>query len=95
MIYNLGYRFESNRGGAEKFIEEERQKRLQDNRQNLVNVVQKLFPSLVILARRQVGIITEPSILQVVITNLFSANTLEEAVQYLVEVPEAWEKPNL
>ena len=76
----------------EQVREEERQKRLQDNRQTLINLVQMLFPSLVILARKQAEGITEPSILQGIITKMFSAKTLEEAVQYLVEVPDAAEK---
>ena len=73
-------------------IEEERQKRLLDDRQTLINLVQKLFPSLIILARKQSASITEPFVLQTMITKMLSANTLEEAVQYLVEVPDATEK---
>ncbi len=73
-------------------IEEERQKRLQDNRQTLINIVQKFFPSLVTLARKQAESITEPSVLWVMSTKMLSANTLEEAVQYLVEVPDVPEK---
>ncbi len=75
-----------------KAIEEERQKRLQDNRQTLINLVQKLFPSLIILARKQAENVTESSILQDMITKMLSANTLEEAIQCLVEVPDATEK---
>ncbi len=77
---------------ALRSIEEERQKRLQDNRQNLINLVQKFFPSLVLLARKQAESVTEPFVLQEMITKMFSAQTLEEAVQYLVEVPDAAEK---
>ncbi len=77
---------------ALKAIEEERQKRLQDNRQTLINLVQKLFPSLVLLARKQAENIIESSVLQDMITKMFSAKTIEEAIQYLVEVPDATEK---
>ena len=77
---------------ALRLIEEERQRRLQDNRQMLINLVQRLFPSLVILARKQAESVTEPFVLQEMITKMFSANTLEEAVQYLVEVPDAAKK---
>ncbi len=77
---------------ALKAIEEERQKRLQDNRQTLINLVQRLFPSLVVLARKQAESVTEPFVLQEMITKMFSAQTLEEAIQYLVEVPDATEK---
>ena len=77
-----------------KKVEEEHQKRLQDNRQMLINLVQKLFPSLVTLARKQTDSITEPSILRTMHTKLLSANTLEEAIQYLVEVPDITEKPD-
>ena len=73
-------------------IEEERQKRLQDNRQTLINLVQKLFPSLAVLARKQAESITEPFVLQVMITKTFSVQTLEEAIQCLIEVPDAIEK---
>ena len=77
---------------ALRSIEEERQKRLQDNRQTLINLVQRLFPSLATLARKQAESVTEPFVLQEMITKMFSAQTLEEAVQYLVEVPDAAEK---
>ena len=83
---------EEGREEALRSIEEERQKRLQDNRQTLINLVQRLFPSLVILARKQAESVTEPFLLQEMITKMFSANTLEEAVQYLVEVPDPTEK---
>ncbi len=73
-------------------IEEERQKRLQDNRQTLINLVQRFFPSLVVLARKQAESTTEPFVLQAMITKMFSAQTLEEAIQCLVEVPDATEK---
>ena len=76
----------------EQVREEERQKRLQDNRQTLVHLVQRLFPSIVLLARKQAESVTEPFVLQEMITKILSANTLEEAVQYLVEVPDTTEK---
>ncbi len=69
-------------------IEEERQGGLQDSRQVLINLVQRLFPSLATAAKKRAEAITEVSILQTMIAKMFTANTLEEAVEYLVEVPD-------
>ncbi len=75
-----------------KKIEEERQKRLQENRQILVNLVQRLFPSLATAAKNRVDRVTELPVLQEMIMKMFIATTLEEAALILVEVPDVPQK---
>lgn len=68
--------------------EEERQQRLQDQRQTIVKLVQMRFPEILSLAKKQADIIKDPEVLQNLIAKMFAVSTLQEAVQYLLDLPE-------
>jgi hypothetical protein len=68
--------------------EEERQVRLQDQRNTLLTIVQARFPALDSLATIQAGQIQQVSILEKVIAGVGSALTLEEAQRALL----AWKQ---
>ena len=68
--------------------EEERQQRLQDQRQTLIKLVQMRFPEVVSLAKKQADFVKDPEVLQNLIAKMFAVSTLQEAVQYLLDLPE-------
>jgi predicted transposase YdaD len=71
--------------GLEKGREEERQQRIQEQRETLLSFVQMRFPELVPVARQQVASIKDPGALHDLIIKLFAVQTVEEARQALME----------
>ncbi len=71
--------------GLEKGREEERQQRVQEQRETLLSFVQMRFPELVPVARQQVASIKDPGALHDLIIKLFAVQTAEEARQALME----------
>ena len=82
--------------GRERGLEEGRQKGLQEGRQkereanlkmwrqSLITFTETHFPVLSSLAKRQVGAVKDPVVLQGVMVSLFAAKSVEEARQYLL-----------
>jgi predicted transposase YdaD len=66
----------------EKGREEERQRQLQ----TLMSFLQTRFPEVMTLAEQQTKSIKEPEVLQTVITKMFTAQTVEEAKQILLDI---------
>jgi hypothetical protein len=71
--------------GLEKGREEERQQRVQEQRETLLSFVQMRFPELVPEAEQQVSPINDPGALHDLIIKLFAVQTVEEARQALME----------
>ena len=71
------------REGQEKGREEEHQRRLQDQRQNILSFVQVRFPELVPLATQQLSSITDIELLQHLLLKVSLSKTIDEARQYL------------
>ena len=76
------------RRGAEKGREEERRRRIQEQRDTVVNFVQMRFPELVPLARQNLQFIHDPEELHNLILKLFAAQTAEEARQAITGTDE-------
>lgn len=72
--------------GFEKGREEERQREVQRQSQTLMSLVQRHFPEVADLARRQTVEIEDPEALQTVILKLLAAQTVDEAKQILLDV---------
>ena len=74
--------------GREQGIEEGRQKERDANlkmwRQALMTFTETHFPDLSSLAKKRMAAVEDPMVLQRVIVSLFSAQTVEEARQYLL-----------
>ncbi len=66
----------------EKGREEERQRQLQ----TLMSFLQTRFPEVMTLAEQQTKSIKEPEVLQTVITKMFTAQTVEDAKQILLDL---------
>lgn len=80
------------RRGAEKGrkegLEEERQRRVQDQRDTVVSFVQMRFPELVPLAEQHLHFIHDPEALHNLILKLFAAQNAEEAKQAITGTNE-------
>jgi predicted transposase YdaD len=72
--------------GRELGREEERQQTLERQRQTLLEIVQVRFPKLLHLTKGLATITTDPEVLERLIVKMGTAQTLEEAQAYLVDV---------
>jgi predicted transposase YdaD len=70
----------------EKGREEERQRRLEGQREMLMSFVQAHFPEITALAKQQADSIADPEVLQSVIIKLLAAQRLDEARQILLDI---------
>ena len=70
--------------GIKQGRQEERDANLKMWRQSLITFTDTHFPVLSSLAKKQVGAIKDPTVLQGVIVSLFAAKSVEEATQYLL-----------
>ncbi len=73
----------------EKGREEERQRRLEGQREMLMSFVQAHFPEITALAKQQADSITDPEVLQNVIIKLLAAQRLDEARQILLDISKS------
>jgi predicted transposase YdaD len=71
--------------GLEKGREEERQQRVQEQRETLLSFVQVRFPELIPIAKQLVTAIKDPETLHNLTIRLFAVQTVEEAKQVLME----------
>jgi len=76
------------RRGAEKGREQERQRRIQEQRETVVSFVQMRFPELIPLAEQHLHFIHDPQELHNLILKLFAVETAEEARQALTGTDE-------
>ena len=76
---------EMTRWAREEGREEGRQQGLQ---QALLAILTERFPKLLRLAKKQMAVIEEPEILQLLIVKMSIAQSAEEAKQYLLEADE-------
>jgi hypothetical protein len=72
--------------GVEKGREEEREGRLQEQREMLMRLIQLRFPELEALAKQQSNDIMNPEILPPVNFKMLDAQTVEEARQLLLNI---------
>jgi predicted transposase YdaD len=72
--------------GRELGREEERQQTLERQRQTLLEIVQVRFPKLLHLTKGLATITSDPEVLERLIVKMGTAQTLEEAQEYLFEV---------
>ena len=74
----------------QRFLKEgrelERQQSLERQRQTLLEIVQVRFPKLLHLTKGLATITTDPEVLERLIVKMGTAQTLEEAQTYLVDV---------
>jgi predicted transposase YdaD len=54
----------------------------------LLSIIAERFPKLVRLAKKQIAVIEEPEVLQLLVVKVSVAKNAEEAKQYLLEVDE-------
>ena len=73
------------REGRREGRQEGRQEGLQ---QALLVILTERFPKLIRLAKKQMAVIEEPEILQLLIVKMSVAQSPEEAKQYLLEIDE-------
>lgn len=71
---------------GQEFREEERQKRLQGLREAIISFLQTRFPELLFFANQQTKSINDPEVLQILLTQLFAAQTAQEAWQMLLDI---------
>ena len=80
----------------QRFLKEgrelERQQNLERQRQMLLEIVQVRFPKLLHLTKGLVAITTNPEVLERLIVKMGTAQTLEEAQQYLFDIDGNEEK---
>jgi predicted transposase YdaD len=80
---------EMTRWAREEGLQEGRQEgRLEGLQQALLAILAERFPKLVRLAKKQMAVIEEPEILQLLIVKMSVAQSAEEAKQYLLEADE-------
>jgi cell fate (sporulation/competence/biofilm development) regulator YlbF (YheA/YmcA/DUF963 family) len=65
--------------------EEERQQRVQEQRETLLSFVQVRFPELILVAKQLVTAINDPETLHSLTIRLFAVQAAEEAKQVLME----------
>jgi hypothetical protein len=70
----------------QKGREEERQQRVQEQRETLLSFVQVRFPEVIPIAKRLVTAIKDPETLHNLTIRLFAVQTAEEARQALMDV---------
>ena len=73
----------------EKGQEEERQRRLQGQREILMSFVQAHFPEITALAQQQADSITDPEILQNIVIKLLATQRLDQAKQMLLDIDKS------
>ena len=71
---------------VEQGREEERQRRIQEQQDMLIRLVQVRFPELLGLAKQQSSGVMKPGILSSVNLNLATAQTIEEARKLLLNI---------
>ena len=76
---------EIRRKGIEEGREEERQRRIQEQRDTVVSFVQMRFPELVPLAEQHLPFIHDPEELHNLILKLFAVQTVDEARRVIIE----------
>jgi predicted transposase YdaD len=76
---------EGRREGRWEGLQEGRREGLQ---QALLVILTERFPKLIRLAKKQMAVIEEPEILQLLIVKMSVAQSPEEAKQYLLEIDE-------
>jgi predicted transposase YdaD len=82
-------REEGLREGLREGLQEGRQEGRQEGlRQALLAILTERFPKLLRLAKKQMAVIEEPEILQLLIVKMSIAQSAEEAKQYLLEADE-------
>jgi predicted transposase YdaD len=84
---------EGRREGRQEGLEEGRLEGRQEGRQEglqqaLLVILTERFPKLIRLAKKQMAVIEEPEILQLLIVKMSVAQSPEEAKQYLLEIDE-------
>jgi predicted transposase YdaD len=80
---------EGRREGRQEGLEEGRlEGRLEGLQQALLIILTERFPKLIRLAKKQMAVIEEPEILQLLIVKMSVAQSPEEAKQYLLEIDE-------
>ena len=72
--------------GVEKGREEERQRRIHEQREMLVRIFQLHFPGLLAMAKQQADSIEDPEVLSAMNLKLLAAQTIEEARQILLSI---------
>lgn len=82
MLYNTPVYREIMRQGREK----ERQEKIQELRETLLEVIMELFPTIRIAAQEQVEAISDTLLLRQLIVKLHTFKTPEEALQYLRDI---------
>ncbi len=70
----------------QKGREEERQQRVQEQRETLLSFVQVRFPEVIPIAKQLVTAIKDPEMLHNLTIRLFAVQTAEEARQALMDV---------
>ena len=78
-------RLEGIQEGLEKGVEKGI---LQGHRQTLLKIVNARFPKILHLAKGQGAIIDDPDVLENLIVKISTAQTLQEAQNYLIDWPE-------
>ena len=84
---------EGRREGRQEGLQEGRREGLQEGRQEglqqaLLVILTERFPKLLRLAKKQMAVIEEPEILQLLIVKMSVAQSVEEARKYLLEIDE-------
>ena len=73
----------------EKGQEEERQRRLQGQREIFMSFVQTHFPEITALAQQQADSITDPEVLQNIVIKLLATQKLDQAKQMLLDIDKS------
>jgi predicted transposase YdaD len=80
---------EGRQEGRQKGLQEGRQEgRLEGLQQALLVILTERFPNLLRLAKKQMAVIEEPEILQMLIVKMSIAQSVEEAKHYLLEIDQ-------
>jgi hypothetical protein len=76
----------------QKGVKEERQQELQRQRRALLTIVERRFPEVVDLTRKQSDSVEDPEVLQNLIVNISLAQNVQEALQALVALSKDTQK---
>ncbi len=76
----------------QKGVKEERQQELQRQRRALLTIVERRFPEVVELTRKQSDSVEDPEVLQNLIVNISLAQNVQEALQALVALSKDTQK---
>jgi len=85
---------EGRQEGIQEGIVQGHQETLKTLRQTLLKIVNARFPKILHLAKGQGAIIDDPDVLEDLIVKISTAQTLQEAQNYLIDWPEADAKDN-